>query len=82
MESLSQRRQSKLRYSRITIETVGGNRVDIVKNVTHVVSGAYILYADLERFVERVRELGVKVIDVEVLKVLAAEKLFHFRTDL
>jgi hypothetical protein len=71
-----------LKYSRITIETAGGNRVDIVKDVTYVVSGAYILYADLEKFVQRVREFGVKIIDVEVLKVLAAEKLFHFRTDL
>jgi hypothetical protein len=71
-----------MKYSRITFETTGGNRVDIVSDITHVISGAYILYKDLGRFVSRVRELGIETIDLNLLKILAAENLFHFRTDL
>ena len=71
-----------MKYARITFETAGGNRVDIVKDITDVVSGSYIFYRDLQKFVDRVGELGVKVITGEVLKVLAAENLFQFRTDL
>jgi hypothetical protein len=71
-----------MKYARITFETAGGKRIDIVKDSTSAVSGSYIFYQDLERIIERVNELGVKLIGSKTLSVLKTENLLHSRTDL
>ena len=71
-----------MKYARITFEAAGGKRIDIVKDSTSAVSGSYIFYQDLERIIERVNELGVKLIGSKTLSVLKTENLLHSRTDL
>ena len=62
-------------YSRITIETGSGNRIDIVKSEDDAVSAWYILQENLRSLVDRVKDLRVKRIDGQTMRILQSEGL-------
>lgn len=65
---------------RITIETAGGNQIDIVSGPDAAVSPYYIYEMDLQKLVTRAKELGVtRGVTPIALKVLLSERLIHKR---
>ena len=65
---------------RITIETVGGNHIDVVSGPDEAVSQHYIFHSDLPRLLSRAKELGaVKGVPGPVFSVLVSEHLIHVR---
>lgn len=65
---------------RITIETVGGNLIDVVSGPDEAVSQNYIFYSDLPRLISRAKELGaVNGVPGPVFAVLVSEHLIHVR---
>lgn len=64
--------------SRVTLETVGGNRLDIVNGFEEAVSNYYVLRVDLPRLIDRAKELGVfEGVPPEVFRVLLSENLIR-----
>ena len=67
---------------RLTFETAGGTRIDIVSSFEDVVSGYFIVYRDLDVLLTRAKELGVPPngpMPVAVFKVLVSENLVRRR---
>jgi len=67
---------------RLTFETAGGTRIDIVSSFEEVVSGYFIVYRDIEALLMRAKELGATPngpMPVAVFKILVSENLVRRR---
>jgi len=62
-------------YARITIETASGNRIDIVETEDDAVSSWFILNSNLKEFVDRIRDMRVKKVDMQTIRILQSEGL-------
>jgi hypothetical protein len=66
-------------FARITIETAGGNLIDIVDDPREIVNDWALYFSELPKLIRRMQELKSDFVDSELIKILLNENLIRYR---